>query len=491
MDSHIRAEAQPEKILPAVENYAFRLSILIGALAVSCGMLVFELYGPGFGSLSLPGRSEAPTPYVPPPDFPNLISGYTDYSGLERWITAATGTPFVFTNGSFSLAIPDGWYVAEPSDTPLPEGFSNPQFTIHEKDSSCVLTYAIGEPAYNTVNQPDSLYGETPYGEFMYLGDQQVVQWWSVPTKNIPPNHRLKLGGREPFPGEILRSDVRGLIVPPLQPATFLLYTEDGGVVTEECESVGNSILASYQPYIVPVAPDELSDGYLKPISFRTTGELYMGYQKTPDSEIKQVMELPHSYSYSSYTVHDNQLYSLSPSGGSIVVYDIFKNASWFLPGIATSTGEVVGSFAIRGDRMWYSLGPEICDECDYAVYEIPADGGTPMLLIPRIKARIMGFDPLKNILYLVGGYGDAGWLYYTIYAYNYADGSLTEIAHYDNASGADTPSNNAATSLRKSIESVLEEPRHSLVRVQNGMLSTPILDEETVRLDWTFEFAK
>lgn len=382
---------------------------------------------------------------------------------------------FWYAPGNFMLTLQPGWEVADAADITLPSGFSNLGFAFKKTNSTCTLAYLSEQQPTET--PPRGEYMQTTPGERVYVAGSQIDQWWWAPATVLPPGFKAGFSGRSPFPREILIGTV--FFIVPTQPyAMFILYAQDKGTVSDDCATDAVAMYKTLSFNFASTTLNNGSSGFLRMLQSADLGGTIVGFKAQGSDEYKRVSADILRTSYVS--VFNNRLYLLHH--GSLLTLDIFTGKMTPLPGVATTSGAVVNDFYIKGDTLWYQRGREGCSDymarCVLQVYETPVQGGTPRLLgeTTLMSGAIMGYDSTARVLYLRSSFGDAGVYHYTIYAYSYADNSLTKVLE-DSGSSEDPPAQHAAAQAqRAAIEAAIGPAPVSgdVVPVRAGRLGLP-----------------
>jgi hypothetical protein len=383
------------------------------------------------------------------------------------------GTEFVYRPGNFAITPNADWIQAEVSATSLPTGFLALKFAFKKEGTSCVLGY-VDEPVQAPWRES---YKQTTPGERVYLGKTQIDSWWWVPKGVLPDGFEPQFEGRLPFAGEVLVGTA-GYVVPVSESrSSFVLYAEDGTTVPDECVSENTAILKTYRDAFERAVVG--GSGLMRIIQSSMLGTSFLAFKADGDDTYKKIES--GTMSYESNVVFDDKVYTIRD--GRLVVINPFPESVSPFPGIETSASRTVLRFYIDGEHLWYLLGAPGCVDymarCDLALYEINARGGRPVLLAETMhleSGSIVGYDPNQRILYVRSSFGDAGAYHYTIYAYSYETGAVTEILE-DGGSADDPPAEHAEANAKlKEIQDSVGLPLdiHEFVRVQNGSLSKP-----------------
>lgn len=395
------------------------------------------------------------------------------YKPAKPYVDVPTGPTFVYSEGNFSIAIPNGWLVAT-TTVALPKGFSGSRFVFTQ--GVCAFAYAEGDGSWQA-----SGYKQTAPGERIFVGKSQLDSWWWVPEENLPRNFETTFEGRKQFAGEVLVNNAT-YVVPGDRISTFLLYSTDGTAVPDTCVSAIEMSLKTITSVFNPASLNAASSGVLRTLTERISLEgSILAFKETGSGEYKKITSIENMY-LPYYTVYDDKLYFIEDN--ALKMFDVFLGTKTSVSGVGTDSNYIVSSFFIKGDRMWYLAGSQQgCSEykavCELSLYEIPAEGGISTLLATTTlqSGSFMGYDKTSQTLYLSSGFGDAGCFSMQVFAYRYSDKAISlaaEDSGCDDGSNAPTPGTGQIKAIRNTLG--VEPVKATTVRVSGGHL-TPIKD--------------
>ncbi len=403
--------------------------------------------------------------------------------------------------------IPNGWYKIESKNVMQPVVGGNIILSMANSDSSCIMSYVQDVNKY--IPKP---WQQISHGERIFSKEWQIDSNWMAPPSAGITTYQNK---RTPLNGEVRLGFLSR------KHAAIVLFNPQGGTVQDSCSKDMDVLLKSLKTYINTKELTNESEGIIK---MGTVGGDYDGSRRSvlkfspfPTDNDEDLYAKWYGVagssgleSYKDIFVYKNKLIQISgdfQNEARIVQYDLLTLRATDI--IAPNDNEYIISMYITGDTLYYlttqfksrfclDKGPCMSALHKYDLSERSKETGR--IVAGDIKAdRILGYSLLDgvqggHVVYLSGGYGDAGCA--TAYFNKYinmngvGENTLVNMGNYSGCVGeGDGYKDLSGTydSIKKMTGKMVD--MSSEVEVLRGGILSPKFSDEKVRYGAKFIF--
>lgn len=377
---------------------------------------------------------------------------------------------FQYPLGNFQLTIEPGWVLVPTQTVKLPAELTGTRFAFQKQSaSSCVV-------AYVRTHGGDS-YRQTSFGTRVLTQDNdQLDGSWYTPEKNLPGDFQFSNYKRQYFNNEVRKVYYPSFYNDPVKDYfnVFILFSPEGKSVPDDCDTDFSKMLTSIKITFNTISLTQESKGVAYIQNALNPPKLLF----VPDDTgiANEVMQFGLG-SHSIATVWNNKL--VTSSGDKIMTTDIFSKTISVLPGILQIPGEIVNTFHIDKNKLWYLYGPNCTgylEKCDLKLVEYTFDNASSKILARGLASRsIIGYDPVNDTLRLTHAEGDAGCFWESGEEYSFRDNRLRKIGEISECEGDPKPTSSAITQWFQENQTLSTQQKiDTAMRIQGGVISFP-----------------
>jgi hypothetical protein len=166
----------------------------------------------------------------------------SDYS-LDKIEKVVGSSKFKVPALGLEMNVLDSWKSIDSESVELPDGFDTPQFLFKKEGTSCIFSYAL---ATESIFQQ---YKQISWADRVYTKEGQYDSSWYLLKELIPQGFEFLGHDRKPFSKEVrLISDQNlTMYISKGVRQLFLLFSENGGQVSYDCDKDVSSMLATVE----------------------------------------------------------------------------------------------------------------------------------------------------------------------------------------------------------------------------------------------------
>ncbi|PCI27384.1 hypothetical protein COB55_05925 [Candidatus Wolfebacteria bacterium] len=360
-------------------------------------------------------------------------------SDVGSYLVDEGNNRFTFRRQSFSFTIPSTWQQIEADSASLPLHLERMQFAFSKPNTLCVLAYV------ETFGHATKSYKQTSFAEKASTNDgDQVWSSWHVLEDNLTDTFAFDWKGRQPMEGEVRIRTFPHIFTTsgeiPLY--SFILYSRDGGLVPNDCDSDFSNVLRSINRKFETTAITSDSSGiaYITASHLRSNPLSYLMFVEEGNDVKKKAMEIDIQHNPTP-TMYRDDLYFMT-KGGSLRTLDPISGNIADVIGIKQVSGSVINDFYFVGDTMYYLLGIN-CNyylaKCGLDLYSLDVSAQRSTLHIRNLPfRRIEGYKVNTNSLVLSWRDGDGGCVWANVAEMFLDDNVISEANSYSHCSGMD-----------------------------------------------------
>ncbi|MDO8183645.1 MAG: hypothetical protein Q7T49_01495 [bacterium] len=415
--------------------------------------------------------------FVPVRGEPSSSNSLPGPQYLRDRIDMMRGDRFLFEN--LSLTVLDGWSKTNLSKTPVQS--AEVLFAFKKTGTSCVLAYVESE---GLISSPEWL--QASWGDRIFTSDlDQLDGNWYVGDANKPANFKFSERNRQFLPGEILVNyyGINGLEA---KRDSFLLFTNNGQSVPEECADNTYDILSSLQREYSETSLSLESKGYMY---FRRSGqgksETYPLLFLPAGSETEQKLFTFPSYPHN-LTAYRNLLYygGPSPEGERVSLYEFnpFTKKVRILTSLPKYGYAYINDILFKDSEVFYTYGEECWqqEKCSIDLYKLSLKTGQVEVLAKQLKfPSLAGYDSEVKALKLFHAFGDAGCFSLKAVSFNLDTKQLETASQSNFGSCSDDPDYEEQQNKQESFFNQYQKTGTKFFKVEDGRLLKPALNEK------------
>lgn len=346
-----------------------------------------------------------------------------------------SGGFFTDPRTNITFGVPHGWSIAPIETVRLPKTIEQPYFALRNEGGSCTVLHAR-TPATSLAIPPLK---QVSFGERVFNAEaEQFDSSWWVYADEAPERLEFQDGTRTPLPGEMrITQHSRNIDAEEGYWRPFILYSESGEPVNDQCDDDFSSMLATMRLFYQEISLDAESTGALY-IRGGHREPLRVIFQGT-DGVAREVMQLQSFDSFGDPAVYGNRLIMVRE--GRMFSIDPFSKRVSDISSVASLDGSSVIAFQITDGRVFYLTTPDSAclgvGRCRAELFSGELDGPPAQRVAEEVQASaILGYDQGENAVYLRSGYGDAGCFDAAISKFSLSAGILEHIDEFGGCEG-------------------------------------------------------